>query len=634
FELCVTSVIIFLSLRILNVRIALSVLFAILIVLLSPQVTRFCSGHYSTAHTLLIPLLIYLTLLIESGRKFILVWFFCLISLIFFGLNDIYLFGLGGFFIVSYIIFRISTALVAKAPIDWNKLSWIFLLLFTSLVVIAIFIKGLDPVHDRVSYPAGYFTNLATIHGIFMPQNTLLWPVVHHVFGLNPASYESVSYVGITGLFFFLFCLYYFIQNIRTLYKSPEFCLYAIGLLALLYSLGIPAGWMKEWSYDILGPIMQFRAPGRFAWIFYYCLLIVSSLYLDRFYDKLKSLKGKNLARIILSFIILFWGIEVHQYLTSNLYQKTHPNPFRPTEMRHSSGQIMGLELSPENYQGILILPNLQGWTDKVRHEGHWASYYFGMKTSINTGIPLINGVYSRMSVSQSLECLQLLSHRAIPRKIFDKLDKRDILVIIGEDAEFHPNERWLLDQCILLRSLDRYSIYALDLDRHKTYLSQVRDSLRSTINSKHPGIVYNEFNLDHQQGMFDTNAKMLNKGTTHIIGYKIPDSLYSKTMELSLWTFVDHEKGGMPFYYLDHFKNEELVETDTKWSIEAYDTQESWVRTSFEIRDTIEFDSISLKGEHFHPYIIDNLLIREKKNDFYRSENGIINYNNYFLNE
>ncbi|MBT8228813.1 MAG: hypothetical protein KJO50_01040, partial [Bacteroidia bacterium] len=55
FELCVTSVIIFLSLRILNVRIVLSLLFAILIVLLSPQVTRFCSGHYSTAHTLLIP---------------------------------------------------------------------------------------------------------------------------------------------------------------------------------------------------------------------------------------------------------------------------------------------------------------------------------------------------------------------------------------------------------------------------------------------------------------------------------------------------------------------------------------------------------------------------------------------------
>lgn len=281
-EFGISAGILYLILRELNIETAHSILFAIFIGLLSPHIGRFCTGHFSTAHSLTIPAILLLLTKLESEKikLFFPVLIYCL--LVFYGLNDIYQLGLGVMILGWYILIKLVQD---RKTIRHTKIVVTSLLIISSSVTVLLIIKLNDPVLDRVSAPAGYLKNLMTKSGILFPQGTVLWPPMQRIFNLNVQPPEGACYLGLVSMVASLAYLSTLLFNwLKTSQIVNLFLI--IGILSLMFSFGIPIKWMYEEAQEYLSPIMQFRAPGRFAWISYYCFGIVGAYALNNILKK------------------------------------------------------------------------------------------------------------------------------------------------------------------------------------------------------------------------------------------------------------------------------------------------------------------------------------------------------------
>lgn len=252
------------------------------------------------------------------------------------------------------------------------------------------------------------------------------------------------------------------------------------------------------------------------------------------------------------------------------------------------------------------------------------------MKVSIVTGLPLMNGVYSRMSLSQSLEMLQLFSHPAMDKPIMERLNEKDILLISGSQSKLNRHEQSIINLSSNIFNNADYRLHRLNLRDYKQYISNFRQDIKAKKDST-SCIAILEFEEGDYKGMFGTKASQIMSGSYDLFQMGLQDIKDSTKLELSLWTFVDDERGGMPFYHLIQYQNGKEMHREKIWASESFECSQSWVQTRFDIAK-ISVDSISLIGEHFNPYIIDNLMLRDKSIDHISREEDYINYNNFYI--
>lgn len=623
----------------------LSIIAALGITILCPQSLRL-AGHLALSYNFVIPLVIYLLLLHElkgASNKLAI-----LISL---ALTLI-------FFIHPY-LGMISTSLILiywllKTLLSINKTNLLNLILqgLAPLLIYLIFIKVTDTKADRPQNPYGFLYFTSNIETVFIS----IFPPFRHflsqIYKIRGQNWEGIAYVGITSLIAGLFFIYYFIRHkskcILLIKKDKSVhhitLLFISTLPLLLFSMGIPFKWGFESLLETFPLIKQFRAPGRFAWPFFFMTTIISSLIISKlFFTKLnRYLRYFSASLILLLFIVD--GIPFHHSMNGFLNKK---NPFNIHELNNVEKTL--LSSIPENVQALLPLPYFHYGSDFYSFEGSEKIKRMASILSFHRKIPMMANFTPRTSLKETVNLVHLFADDKIKKNVIQELDPNKPIVVLYSKESLLLEEQNLLDKCKILYQGNEFVLAELSInsfsvntnEREINFFTKNKEKLitnKELFTSDSSFIFFNDYNSKPDK----VYSGILNQ--TNMIAELLPNSLVKdKTYELSFVYTPDHYDA---MNNVVKIKAESLLgDSLTTISSRNLNTMPNYINGSIIAKLTFNTQSPSqkhviilegLRKSKPHNFTIDNLLIRELNNKVFRlgSQNPIkINLNNFDLN-
>lgn len=450
----------------LGISMIYSVLWAVAIVFLSPQIERL-QGHLSLAYVFVIPLAI--SLLFKASRNEKMVH----------GILYAALMGWASFthlYYSAFLLLLLSTYTIwrfIQAPSPRWKVLFSGLPLWTMLMFLGIllFQHFSDPFANRTNYPYGFLYYKAFPESVFLPLRQSYGAFFRVLSEFRYITWEGYAY---TGLLAFLITLFLFFKGIRnlialTLRKTMVLVNHPLlnillwaSILSLVFSFALPFRFLPQWTVELLGPLKQFRGSGRFSWPFYYLINIAAVLILWQWRQKSKS------GKLILMFatgLLLFesvYSLDIQRNVLKN--QRT-----RNTLMEQSKNESLETWVQQHPFQAILYLPYYH-----VGSENIWMTPVPGelensFRLSLETGLPLMNVMLGRTSLDQTRMSVSLVLQAAEEPTILKFLNPAQPILLVTENwTQLRPGEQELVNRAIpvsLSGMPSKTSYYLLPID-------------------------------------------------------------------------------------------------------------------------------------------------------------------------
>ena len=453
-----------------------SAILSIPIALLSPQIARF-NGHYSLAYVFYLPL--FLLLLVNWAKSgfgwkksaLLVAW------IVFMGFTHLYFFFIAIAFLTCFGFLHF-----VLHRLRWNKATMTALItVLLSATIVYGTVKLTDPVGDRPETVYGVYVYTAKPKGTFLPWYEVasqMWGKVN----IRQPDIEGSSYIGAPAVLIFPFLLFwafifikrrYYVKNEKEKARSRlitdpahPIILFVTAFLVWL----IATGWIYEIGggvlIDIFPVIGQFRSLGRLAWIFYY-VAGVSAAYAMYLTVRSASTRGKRMA-LIAGFTLLsaFWIWEGHTYLTETISGRISENKtFR--QGTPFSNLIAKNGYGPNDFQAILQLPLASVGAEKIKVErGGWFMRQ-SWQCAWETGLPIINSVMSRTSMSQTMSLIQLISDPYIDKTRLKDMDNRPLILLASKDrAPLLKSEKRIIALADSIGEVNSVRVYTLSIDK------------------------------------------------------------------------------------------------------------------------------------------------------------------------
>lgn len=653
FSIVMGALFIYLILRTLNLPIIYSIIVSNIIIFMSPQLDRF-GGHYNLAYLYFIPLMIYLFFLFHRKRKLYLSIILGIVALLSLGTHA-YFFG---FYAILIICFWIGAILYDKKT--FGNIKFIITNLFVQFILPFIIFQVLmlmsGEMHDRTSYPWGFFSFIAYPQGIFYPLTKAYGQFIY----VKQVPWEGISYIGLVSLIGFLFIIYNSVKKQRKdkawsflkITDSPYLnILFWSSFAALLYSFGMPftLGFQKLFNY--MGVLKQLRAPGRFAWLFFYTINITTFYLLWNYYKQGK----KILALLVLGFALI-WG-SYDSYLNVKSQPKFINNTIESLNDKENEIEINQWynEIDFEKYQAIIPLPYYHvGCENYSLYKGS-ASIGQSFITSMKTGLPLTSVMLSRTSMEQSVKNIQLFLESYNSFDIIDLWpNEKSFLVLFTKKDFLDENERRIKNKAKLLTSNSELEIREITIEDFKEILKETKEKVKSEIESEElfelscflstdsiQNFYYAGFG-DKQPGEFKLGKKCYSGNITKdnlILGAKVPNIDTAKSYIVSMWV-ENMDKDLYPRTKLTASIFNELGEEYYKnnidiWRYTKIIDSNGWGLVEFEIKFTQPKDRLRIsmknklmtKGE----LKVDEILIKPSGIDLYYKDADFLYKNNRF---
>lgn len=627
----------FLAFRRLKVNWPFSLVFGLLIAMMSPQILRQLGGQYTLGFTWMLPYVIWYLVAWGEGKRYWIKSLVLTLTIYLLGLNNPYMYAVSGAFLLAVSGVAVLLRLVGNRSIEWVRIGHWLAVFALSTGAVFLTLSAFDTVEDRVEVPFGFFHNIASWGGLLSSQDVLLYDWLHRVFpGLATPKHEHQLYLGLIPILSALALpALLFLPKLRDKVRLAERPLLLIGLVGglagMIFGFGLPFSYFKYWSYDHLGAVLQFRAPVRFGWPFYYLLGITAGYVIYRLWEQAKN---KRLATGLAVLVVLIWGIEAHQFLHGHVAGHIHGNSFRPIKLDQFRDIAKDAGIDTVEYSSIFLLPTELGWTDKVHHNGTWRSNHDGYSLSLATGLPLLNGKLSRLSLARCLLSLQVTTHPLVRKDILDQIDtSKAILLLAAPDNNLDPPERRLRELgTSLFKSKD---LELLRLDPAILH-QEHRDAIASIATDTMLTQRYHRFAYEYNKDVafFGEGSQRVGKNWQDV--FKLPvDSLRdSAAYDVSFWVYTDGRRFGGPKFYLklEDGKGDKVSE-QYQWTNTVYETQRGWQRVAFRV-DEIPENTTMLKliSNYDHPYYVDEVLIRPVRSSvLVEAPEGSL-YNNYWV--
>lgn len=618
----------FLILRHYKLPIWYSFIVALILLFLSPQLDRI-KGHFEMVYLFFIPMFWYFLIKFKEGKKKWLWGSVLVASGIIGGFTSAY-------FAAFYSIFLLG---VLFAEIWFNRKnlkSYIKpgLVLLGMAILPLLAVRGVvsltDWVDDRPNNPWGFFVFHATPFSVFMPSNSLLKSFLNDWIKIS-YEWEGRAYVGLPATILALsivFALFYHIftkKKTSTMFPNSELNIYLLGAtLILAFSMCVPFKYGFGFLLDILPPVKQFRALGRFAWIFYYVFVVYAAYFFYQLYLKLKEKGFVKLPILLLIFVLSFWSVEA-----ANNAKKSFSGIFLPNDKLESSDKeysdiLASANINTDDYQAIFFVPYSNTSGDKLLFEqGLSKAFPEAMRCSYHTGLPLIQSFAPRLSFKNALSSVQMLADSTIRKTRLDDMNNKPILLIYT-DQNLSNQEKWLIGHSQLLYNDKRVSLAKIDLsvftNSHNSWLANV-DSIKplligdENLKADVPLSKIVAMNFDDQpsenhfsgQGALSHRRNILqvfdrNFGKEGIVG----------AYKLSFWMFFDTRIYDMPqprIFVKD--ENGKILETIRPENRAIHNVYGNWVLIEQEINiEEGKNYKLEIKGKYV---TIDNLLLQPK---------------------
>jgi len=600
---------------------------SVILLLLTPQFDRI-HGHFEMVYAFFLPMYWYLLIRFRS-RNNPWLWGTLLVAA---GL-------IGGFtsayFASFYAIFILGVLLVEIWNYRKNLASYwkagltLLILAILPLVIVKGVVSLTDWANDRPDHPYGFDVYHATFLSIFLPFTSPLKSLIGDYVNMN-FEWEGRAYVGlpasILAVSIFITAIVQVFSKKKSSWKifSPDKTMkiyLPAAILVLLFSMCIPFKYGLGFLLDILPPVRQFRALGRFSWIFYYVFTIYAAWFFYRLYRLLRTKKMPVAAILVLVFVLAYWSIDAGtniQRSTRGLFNNNDKLESSDTEFL-SRFQEAGVQ--PEEFQAIFFLPFASTCGDKLLFEGGMNAFSEAMKCSYHTGLPLIQSFSPRLSFTNALSSIQMLADPAIEKVRLKDMTEKPILLVCTKE-NMHPEEAWLQSKAEVFWEDKYISLSKLPLsvfnESYQEWRNKVVTDSKSMIadgltDSTKPSFIYQNFENEKGEFVFSGNGSFYSKKGEHeILNTKLDASFDTTTYELSFWLYVDTRVYDMPKANLIVTKENGEKSEQRLNTREVHNVYNHWIRVSTNI-NLKPGDRVQLKAKG--KYVsIDDLLLKPKK--------------------
>ncbi len=635
---------IFLILRRSKLPILYASFITVLIVFLSPQLQRF-QAQIEMSYLFFIPMIWYFLIRIkESNKKWI--WgSLLIISGISGGLVDKYYLAFYFTFLISIILAEIWINRKSFKSVSRNSL-----IMLLVAVIPVLFVNGIafftDTIGDRPINPYGYNIYNANLFSIFLPFEQLFKLMPENIYNMADIKWEGHSYVGfpamIIAVVFSLNFIYRFYtrRNISEIFPHKELNTFLIGaFLILLFSMFIPGTGLLT---KIIPSIKQFRALGRFSWVFYYVFTIYSAVHLYNYYIKLRQEGKQKKAVWIMTIALILWSYDSYSNSISSFKNIVNENDKIDSDNSEYLKRIEKSGIYPENYQALLFLPFANTTGDKLMFERGLNAFSEAVKVSYNTRIPIIESLAPYISFKNALSSVQLLSDPQIYKTRFDDMGDKPILLVCTKE-ELSKDESFIKDNSQLLWEDDYISLSNLDpqlfREKHKEW-KMWADSLKNTLRGEGmifsdtllKNIYYKDFNgVASEKTFLGEGALNKKKGKIEVFN----ENFYSIGLEgeysISFWIYFDQRVYDMPKATINIIDKYGLAIDIINLNIrEESNIYKDWIR----IDKTINFEfglsyQLEVEGKCIS---IDNLLIQPFGSNVYIKYDSFETMNNFVI--
>jgi hypothetical protein len=434
-----------------------ALLWAFAIMLLQPQLDRL-GGHLSLTYSVAIPLCFYWLVLYYQTNKKILYGSLLLVSNFFWLGTHIYL----GIMTCGFtLLFDLYLWLFNKDYRNTKNIYRGILKSIAPLVIFFIYLIIVDIHTGRTTNPWGFFHFNSKLESIFLPYCG--WGK-HFIQSLIPVpisqKWEGVAYIGFVSTICFFTLAFFAIKRLYVRYLKKKAWLklpFEMGLFApaffaailfLLFSMGLPFKLGLESLLDYMSFIKNFRATGRFAWVFYYVVTTFSAYAIYQYvYLKWKRKTWIYFVLLAAPLLTILEGAPCQKSSYNDRFKMKNIFLFQNLDSEY---QEAIKKINPTEYQAIIPLPFYQG-SENFSKTAPSSIHYYSMIFAYHFKLPLTAAHLARSSIWESRNLTQMFAPEYYQKLIADDISSRKKFLIISLSDDLTEYEQDFLKKATLL---------------------------------------------------------------------------------------------------------------------------------------------------------------------------------------
>ncbi len=469
----------------LNVRKLHAVIAALGISILCPQVFRM-PGHLTLAYSFFMPLTIYLLILYEKReRKLYYSIITGIVQLCFFLIHP-YLGMISTFFMTAF--------LTLKILFNLRQIKKLILpLLLQAVLPIVLFFtytRFTDTHTDRTTEPYGFHFFLADIETVFISTCKPFRHFLSLLYRIKQQNWEGIAYVGLTTDVV-LICLPVFLlfkrrklkQHFKQNPLDSALCFMGISsFLLLLFAMGYPFKWGMTGILESFPTIKQFRAPGRFAWAFYFTATIFATVFISRYFLPSVKQKARDILCCMPLLLFAVEGIPYHQLISKGLVVE---NVFNKGGIDNEWKEIIS-NLRQTKAQAIIPLPYFNIGTDYYVITGTENIRRASFILSFHAQIPLMANLTPRTSISESGKLIGVLGTDMLTKEIQTDIKSKSSFCLLYSREQLTEEEQQLYNkgtsiyetQHFVIKEISYEQLFETSAQRKISYFESHRSAL------------------------------------------------------------------------------------------------------------------------------------------------------------
>ncbi len=489
FSHAITSVIIFKTARLLGLNKLGSAMLGFSVMLLAPNILRIDYGHFAQTFACIIPLLIYwLVAYFKSSKRKYIVIIGVYIFLAYF-IHPYTGFGLTLFTLISIGVFELF---VNKQPV-FLKVSNLIISAVIPTVLFKVFMILTDKHVGRTESPFGHTVHVADMQSMFVPSQGPFKSFLQGIYGSKIPDIEGLSYIGLLFPVLIILSGLILIYKFKSIQSTPKI-LFLASLLLLLFSFGVQNHLMEKFNLKI-NFINQFRALGRFAWFFYYCMPIAAALIFREYLAIIKLKMEKLIINAFLVGCLVFNAIDAHyyfNYIDKLVFNKS--NTYHFSNLSKTEKELVQT-LRSKNFQAIFPIPFYHYGSEIFEYDRDgFESTHLAMLLSYHTKLPIMSFLSARISGVEAKHTIDLINiYSPKHDSIFSLLSDQPIACIKSRRA-YKPDENRIYRNSPVLFKDSVYQLYQVNKENFNFKLTELKQKdyfLIDTLTYKSDSLIF-----------------------------------------------------------------------------------------------------------------------------------------------
>ena len=623
--------------------------FSIFIVFFSPHIERL-GGMTNLSYPFFIPAIIYYLLQIFYTSNKIKYQAILLIILILGAFIHLYHTFIGATICFLFILFHaIQNHKNVKSNIS-IYVSSLFSTFFVFVIIAFTLYFTVRDANDGITYPYGFRQYTSTIRNIFLPFYSPISDFLVTKCKVESPNTEGLGYVGIFGLGIALFSVIRWVRKIKKwgwkkghnlLMTNALHILLWVGFFLFIGSTGYPFK-LHPYLMQILGPVKNFRVPGRFIWGFYFIYMTFFALTAYQIYRKINSTLLKN-GLVFLVSIICFWEMQIRFSELQKQYIAGKENGKMAMWKENYETFLKKNNYKSSDFQAIIVFPFFQMGSGKFQLEFENESKRLAYAVSKSTGLPICDAHTGRNPLSIAMKSVEWINSPYLEKHILKDINDKRPLLLIQADVSLDSLQLYYAQKAKTITKMGNMRFATLSIEE----ISKLQDSVLQVftaktatysfqneifISSNKEKVYSNGFGNKYWENgkIAENNVFWYNRmGKKMVIDLPLTPVSQPTEMIASVWIKVDTRYHYLPDLYPTLSKNDQILQDSLIVNIHNIDFYEGWVKADWHFWQTPEMNR--LKIETKDEYIsLDNLLIRPKGTEVCKKINSkLFIYNN-----